>query len=586
LTIPKQNPASIPSIVPKDSTQIGAKETRTSNISLATVIAEMMERGFGPKGAKKLITNVRDPLGWASDTTNLTSDGYTILNETSFKQPIGKILTETAKTVNDEVGDGVKTTIILVGKLLDQAQRLIDEGLHPRTVIDGYQKACQKLDEITDSLSVHLKVFDDALLKNIALTAMRSKIPYNSLDHVANLVVKTVNRASEENGAGRKLDLANIKIEKQVNGLLSQSYFFDGWIVAYPTSRYGMIDRVENARIAFITRPVDAFSMGDYSAKGDFVKIEVTKKEHVNAFSEKEKSIALKMAQKIAASGANVVISNWNIDEAALEYFSSKGILAFKRLLMPDLSRIQKATGGLFVERLDDLTPESLGTSKLVYIEKMNDKEYAFFKGCQNPKAASIMLRSGSAFLVDEAERGVKDALSAIKETFKDPRVVFGGGAFEVEAASQLKTYAQEIGKRDQLAINAFAKALEELCVLLCRNAGTNPLDILPEIKTRHEQGEKWVGIDPYKRNIGNMKDLNVYEPVRVKLQAINAAFETVEMLLRIDYSITAKLSGEKKPHKEKTAEEIEKLEQDMIPKVLEQTSDKYVQPWEKGLQK
>lgn len=568
----------------KDSAQMGTKEVREINLALSAVIGEMLEAGYGPKGSKKLMTVIRDELGWAPDLDEMTNDGLTIIDGTNFTNPIGQILTETAKAVDEEVGDGIKTVIILIGKLLGKAQKLIDSRLHPRTIIDGYQKACEKAVKIANAETSPFNVHEKASLRKIALTAMSTKISKSSVQRITDLVMEAAEIASERKEEGKKLDLANIKVEKIENGLLSESDLFRGWVVAYPMSRFEMPERIEDACIAFITRPLEAFSMGQYSKYCDFIKVDVRKKEHIQGFAEKEKEIALKMAQKIAATGANVVISNWNIDDAALEYFSKRGILAFKRILMPDLTGIQKVTGGKLTDNLDEITPEFLGSSKIVYTRKMYEKEYTFFTGKQESKAATIVLRAGSKLLVDEAARGIKDGLSAIREIYKDPRAVYGGGAFEIQVASQLRAYALEIRTKEQLAVIAFAEALEELCALLCKNAGADPYDMMPELKSRHTKGEKAIGIGPYKKALDDMEKNGVLEPIRVKLQALNSAFETAEVILRIDYSMTAKSTVEKKPEEPKTEEEIEKIEQEMIPKVMETTSDGYKQPWEKNL--
>lgn len=214
----------------------------------------------------------------------------------------------------------------------------------------------------------------------------------------------------------------------------------------------------------------------------------------------------------------------------------------------------------------------------------MYEKEYAFFTGKQESKAATIILRGGSKLLVDETARGIRDGLSAIREIYKDARAVYGGGVFEIEVASQLKTYANEIRTKEQLAVKAFAEALEELCALLCKNAGTDPYDMIPELKSRHAAGEKTIGIESFRKTLDDMEKLGVLEPIRVKLQALNSAFETSEVILRIDYTLTAKSTGEKKSEEPKTEEEIEKIEQDMVPKIMETTAEGYKQPWEKNL--
>ncbi len=562
---------------------LNAKQIRETNIGLSSVIGELFEAGFGPKGSKKLMTVIQDELGWASDLNDMTSDGYTIINGANFKNPVGKILTETAKTVDSEVGDGVKTTIILVGKLLDKAQKLIDQGLHPRTIIDGYQKAWAKAVDIANSLAASIDSYDNASVRKVALTAMSNKISIKSIQQITDLVTKAAETASEKEGKNRKLDLSNIKVEKIENGLVSDSYGFDGWVIAFPMSRFEMPERMENARIAFVTKPIEAFSMGQQSKYGDFIKIDVTKKEHIDGFSVKEKEIAQRMAQKIVSSGANVVISNWNIDDAALEYFLKKGVLAFKRVLMPDLTKIHKVTGGILTDDIDELAPVFLGSSKLVFTQKLYEKTYVFFSGKEDSLASTIILRGGSKLVVDEAGRGIIDGLSAVREFYKDPRVVYGGGAFEIQVASQLKAYANQIKTKEQLAVNAFALAFEDICVLLCKNAGLDPLDVMPMLKLRHAKGEKTVGVG-IRKGLDDMEKQGVLEPLRIKLQAIDSAFETAELILRIDYSMAAKPSEKAESEEPKSPEEIEKIEQKMVPKVMEKTAEGYKEPWEEGL--
>lgn len=582
---PSSNTA-LPFLVLKEgATKKKGKETLAGNIALASMIGELMETAFGPRGFKKIITGVRDVTGWAPLTTYITSDGATILNEIKFEHPIGKIMTDTARATDEEVGDGVKTAVILLSKLLEKSQKLIEEGLHPRTIIDGYQKAYKKTMEILDQAVIPVNLDDDNLLKKVAITAMSSKLPSDSSGYIADIVVKAVNCVLEQGGCERRIDIDNIKIEKQEGGSLLESCFIDGWVVSYPITRFDMPRCVENAKIALITRPIEAVSMGKYSKWGDSVKIIISKKEHMGAFVEEERNIARRMVEKIRSSEANVVISNWNIDDVALSLFAKAGVLACKRVLMPDLAKIVKAVGGTLVKNLDELSPETLGTSKLVFVEKLCGKEYLFLKECKNPKAVSIMLRGGTKFIVDEAERAVRDALCAIREMYKKPEVVVGGGAFEAQVASELKTYSKEIGSREQLAIEACAEAFEALCALLSKNAGLNPIDVLADIRTRHAEGERWAGVDAYKRVVSNMKDLGVYEPKRIKLQAIQSAYETAKLILRVDYSSVAKPSKREKPReKPLTEEDVEKLERSLVPKVMETTKPEHKFPWEKGL--
>ncbi len=568
-----------------NTSPLNAKQVRDVYIGLSSVIGEMFEAEFGPKGSKKLMTVIQDELGWAPNLNDITSDGYTIIYGANLKNPIGKIITETAKTVDTEVGDGVKTTIILIGKLMQKAQKLIGEGLHPRTIIDGYQKAWAKTVEIANSLAVSIDPYDNASIRKIASTAMSNKIAQKSIKHITDLVAKATQTASEKEENGRKLDLSNIKVEKIENGLLSESYVFNGWVIEFPMSRFGMPERVENAKITFITRPIEAFSMGQLSKYENLIKIDVTKKEHIDGFSEKKKEIAQEMALKIASSGANVIISNWNIDDAALEYFSNKGISAFKRVLMPDLTKIQKVTGGILTDNIDELTPKFFGSSKLILTQKLYEKTYAFFTGKEDSLASTIILRGGSKLFVDEAYRGINDGLSAIREFYKDPRIVYGGGAFEIEIASQLKAYANQIKTKEQLAVNAFAQAFEDICAVLCKNAGMNLLDTLPMLKLSHAKGEKKIGINSARKEAGDMERQGVCDPIRVKLQAINSAFETAELILRIDYLMAAKPSETPESEEPKSPEDIDKIEQKMVPKIMEKTAENYKEPWEQGLE-
>lgn len=583
--LPKSSITYPSSVLRGGAVQKLGRETLTSNIAMASSISEFIETAYGPRGMKKLIVT-RDPTGWAPVPIDATSDGAFILNKVEFQHPIGKMMADLSKAIDEEVDDGVKTAIIIAGKLLEKAQCLVDEGLHPMTIINGYQRARKKAIEVLEKMAISINLHDECMLKNVAMTAMSNKLPTNVHEHVASIIVKAVNHILEEGAGSNKLDIDNAKIEKQGGASLLESCFVDGFIVSYPMTRSGMPRRVKNAKIALVARPIEAVSMGDYSKWGRSVMINISKPWQMKAFTEEERGIVRRIVDKITSCGANVVICRVGIDDFALSLFAKKGILACKRVLTPEITKIERAAGGRLIWNLDELTSEALGEAELVSIEKLGGKEYLIIKGCKKLKAVSIMLRGGMKYTIDEAERAIRDGFCAIREVLRNPKVIFGSGASEAEMALRIKEYSMKVGKREQLAMRAFAEALEAIAVTLAKNCGLDPVDALIEMRMRHARGESWTGIDAYKRTIADVRDLCVYEPKAVKLQAINSAYEIAKAVLRIDYSVTAKPTREAKPRKPLEPEEVEELERRMVPRVMEATKPEYKERWEKGLRR
>ncbi|MEM3135021.1 MAG: thermosome subunit beta, partial [Candidatus Bathyarchaeia archaeon] len=269
-------------------------------------------------------------------------------------------------------------------------------------------------------------------------------------------------------------------------------------------------------------------------------KINIETPEQMEAFLREEENMLRGMVEKIARVGANVVICQKGIDDMAQHFLARKGILAVRRVKKSDMEKLAKATGGRVVTNLEDLTERDLGYAKLVEERKIGDDKMVFIEGCKNPRAVAILIRGGTERTVDEAERSLHDALCVVRDVVQEPKILAGGGAPEIEVAKALRDYAQSLPGREQLAVQSFAESLEVIPIALAENAGLDPIDILSELRARHEKGEIWAGVDVFSGKIKDMRELNVYEPLAVKRQVIKSATEAATMILKIDDVIAA----------------------------------------------
>ena len=545
----------VPIIVLKEGTQrTYGREALRNNILAAKVMAELLKSSLGPRGLDKMLV---DSFG---DVT-VTNDGATIVKEMEVQHPAAKLLVEVAKAQDAEVGDGTTSVVVLAGTLLEKAERLLDENIHPTKIIDGFTKALNKAIEIIEETAIPVDVESDETLRKIASTTIASKYIGHGPERekIVDIVVKAVKIVREKRPDGSyNLDLDNVKIEKKKGGSLLDTMLVRGVVIDKEVVHPGMPKRVKNAKIAVLDAPLEI-------QKPELTtKIRVTDIDQLDKFLEEETRLLKEMVEKIAATGANVVITQKGIDEVAQHYLAKKGILAVRRVKRSDIEKIARATGAKIITNIDDLKPEDLGYAELVEERKVGEDKMIFIEGAKNPRSVTILLRGANDMLLDEAERSITDALHALRNILREPRIVGGGGAIEVELAERLREFARTLGGKEQLAIEAFAEALEVIPTVLAESAGMDALDTLLQLRSMHAKGLKHAGINVLEGKIEeDMTKINVYEPVLVKKQVIKSATEAAMSILKIDDIIAAAPPKKKKEKKgeEEEGEESSKFE-------------------------
>ena len=502
-----------------------------ANIMAAKIIAESVRSSLGPKGMDKMLV---DGFG---DVT-ITNDGATILDEMEVQHPAAKMMVEVAKTQDDEVGDGTTTSVVVAGELLKKAEELIDQGIHPTVIVDGYREASNKALEVLNQIAIKIEPNDKALLRKVAEVSLASKILAEDKEAMAELAVNAILQVAEKTPDGYKVDIDDVKVEKKPGESLTDTALIKGIVLDKEIVHPGMPKRVEDAKIALVDAPLEV-------EKTEFdAKINIENPEQMKAFLDEEEKMLKDMTDKVSNSGANVLLCEKGIDDVAQHYLAKKGILAVRRVKQSDMEKLVKATGGKVVSNVNDLRPEDLGFAKLVEERKVADDKMTFVEGSKNPKAVTILVRGGSERLVDEAERAIHDALCVVRDVVLDPRVVAGGGAPEAEVARRLREHAQKLSGKEQLAVIAFGEALETLPTALAENAGLDPIDILVQLRVAHEKGQLWAGVDVNESKVADLKERGILEPLGVKVQVIKSASEAAGMILKIDDVIAAAKSS------------------------------------------
>jgi thermosome len=498
------------------------KEAQHANIMAVKVVAEAVKTALGPRGMDKMLV---DSFG---DVT-ITSDGRTILDEMDIQHPAAKMMVEVAKTQDNEVGDGTTTAVVVSGELLAKAEDLIDKNVHPTVIIDGYKKAAEKALETLEKIAIQVAPTDKKFLKKIAMTSMASKLVSENRDYLADITVDAILSVAEKTATSHNVALDDVKVQKKPGESVIDTKLINGIVVDKEVTHPGMPKRIENARIALLDAALEI-------EKTEFdAKINIESPEQMEAFLKQEENMLSGMVEKVAKAGANVVVCQKGIDDMAQHFMARKGILVVRRVKKSDMEGLTKATGGKIVSSLDSITKEDLGYAALVEERKIGDDKMTFIEGCKHPHSVTILIRGGTERIVDEAERSIHDALCVIRDVVEEPKAVAGGGSPELEVGRTLRSYAQTLPGKEQLAVMSFAEALEAIPTALSENAGLDPIDILSDLRARHEKGQTWAGVDVFNGKIGDMNKEDVYEPLTVKKQIIKSSTEAATMILKID---------------------------------------------------
>ena len=519
-------------VLKEDTDRQRGRDARRSNMMAAQIIAEVLKTTLGPKGMDKMLI---DSLG---DIT-ITSDGATVLDEIDVQHPAAKMMIEVAKTQDKEVGDGTTTSVLLAGALLGKASELIDENIHPSIIITGYQAAADKALEALEAAAIDVDMEDHETLMKLSNTSIRGKAVSNARNHLSEVVIASIKQIIEHRNGDIIADVDNVQIVKKEGGSLRETALIKGIIVDKEVVHAGMPKKIKGAKIALIDTPLEV-------KKTEFdAEIRITSPDSIKAFLDQESEMLKKKVDQVVATGANVVFCQKGIDDMAQHYLAKAGVLCSRRVKKSDMEKLAKATGGKVVNNLADLKTDDLGLCGTVEEKKVGNDKMIFVEECKDPQAVAIFIRAGLERMLDEAERALNDALYVIADVAEVPQMVSGGGSIEMEMAKAVREHAASVGGREQLAIEAFAEALEVIPRTLSENAGLDILDTMVAMKAAHaKKGGEAMGVNVFGEGVIDMLKEGVVEPKVVKEQAIKSSIEVASMILRIDDVVAARSGG------------------------------------------
>ena len=508
----------------EEAQRVLGRDAQRNNILAARVVAETVKTTLGPKGMDKMLV---DRVG----NIIVTNDGVTILQEMEIEHPAAKMIVEIAKTQESEVGDGTTTAVMLAGKLLENAEKLLDQKIHPTIITRGYRWAEERAQKILNELAFEIN--SEEQLKKIAQTAMTGKGAEYLKEKFSEIIVDAVKIVSEKN----RVNMENIKIEKQRGGGIEDTELIRGVVIDKERVSIDMPGKVENAKIALIEEALEI------KGPETETKISISSPGQLQSFLSQEDDILKSKVETIKNCGANVLVVQKGIDDLVQYYLAKAGIYAARRVSKTDMQNLARATGGKIVSKLSEISSSDLGFAALVEEKKYGEEGMTYVTGCRNPKAITILIRGGTEHVIDEIERAMRDALGDVSAVVKDSKVVAGGGAIEIELCKKLKEFATTLKGRERLAVEEFASAMEFIPTTLAENAGMDPIDVLTELRASHDAANKNAGLNLFTGKIEDTLRQGIIEPLKVKTQAVASASEVAIMILRIDDVIAAKKS-------------------------------------------
>ncbi len=484
------------------------------NITVAKAIADTLKTTLGPKGMDKMLI---DAVG----DIVITNDGATVLKEVELKHPGAKVIAEVAKTLEESVGDGTASAVVLTGELLNKALELKKKGLHPATIIKGYELARDYALDALDRNAISIDVNDKKVLENIIGTALTGKSVGKVKEILTRIVLETAQTVES---------FDDVKIEKKIGGSIEDSKVIKGVLIDKEPVFSQMSKKIDKARIVLVDSPLEVKTLETNA------EIKIRFPEELGKFREKELEMLKDLVQKIINVNANLVLCQKGIDEEAQQMLAKAGITAIRRIRRTDMELLSKALRVNIVTDLKDLKESDVGLASME-TKKIGDEEMTIIHNCANPKAVTILLRGAQEQLLDEIERSIKDAFGDLKTIFKDNRVVFGAGATELMLRKKIIEYSNKIKGKEQLAVLGFAQALEAIPKALIENSGGNVIDIMAELIKRYESCSEWGAGE----RVINAKKEGIIEPLNLKKQVIKTACESAKMVLRVDNIILKK---------------------------------------------
>ena len=516
----------IPMIVMgEDAQRVKDRDAQDYNISAARAVAESVRSTLGPKGMDKMLV---DSMG----SVTITNDGVTILREMDIDNPTAEMVIEVAETQEDEAGDGTTTAVAISGELLKNAEDLLEQDIHPTAIIRGFHLASEFVREEVDDISIEIDADDEESLKKVAETSMTGKGAEQHKEYLAQLIVDAVQQVTVESDDGENIpDLEVLEIETQTGGAANESELVRGGVIDKDPTHDDMPEEVEDANILLLNTAIEV----DEADVDTQVNLESP--DQLQQFLDKEEEQLREKVDRIVESGANVVFCQKGIDDLAQHFLAKEGILAVRRTKKSDLKFLRNVLDCSIVSDLNSLEASDLGKGS---VTRDRDEGLFYVHGPEDSHGVTLILRGSTDHVVDELERGVEDALEVVATTVADGRVLPGGGAVEVELARRTRDYADSVSGREQLAVEAFADAMELVPRVLAENAGLDSIDVLVDLRAAHEDGDIRAGLNVYSGDVVDTYDAGVVEPAHAKQQALTSATEAANLILKIDDIISA----------------------------------------------
>jgi len=512
----------------KSSKHAKDKDVRTSNIVAARAVADCIRTSLGPKGMDKMIE-------LSNGQVLITNDGATILDKMDVAHPAAKMLVELSKSQDIEAGDGTTSVVVITGALLEKAQQLLDQGVHPSTLADSWKRACNKCVELLEEMAVPIDMSDREAMVRSAVTSLNSKVVSQYSDILAPIAVEAVLRVIDAQTA-TNVDLRDIRVLTKLGKTVDETELIEGLIFDCGARHSaGGPSYIENAKIGLIQFQLSA-------PKTDTEhNIIVSNNAQIDRLAREEKKYLIKMIKKITKTGCNVLLIQKSIlrdavNVLSLHYLARKGIMVVTDIERTDIEFISKSLGCKPVSHIDHFTADKLGSAGLAQETSTPGGRLLKITEVQNPgQTVSILVRGSNFLVAKEAERSLHDALCVVRCLIKKKFLLPGGGAPETELGLRLSEWCSTIGGADSYCINAFAEALEVIPYTLAENAGLQPIKIVTELRRQHAAGNRFAGINVKKGRITDIWQENVIQPLLVSTSAITLATECVRMLLKID---------------------------------------------------
>ena len=515
--------------------RIKGEDARRLNLLASKLIANLVKNCFGPGGKEKMFIDILGEI-------TLTKNGCTFLRKIDVEHPAAKVLIDASNSIDNEVGDGTTTVVLLAGGLLEKAEELLDMNFSPNTIVDGYQRGLELTLKLLNEIAKEANSNDITIVKKIVDTCLITKTNPYFFDDINNnltdLIVDAICKIRDS--SMNELNVDDIKIEEKL-GNITDTKLINGIVIDKTIDSSAMPRNIENAKILLIDDDLEPTR-----TKTDAQIIGNSYKEIQN-FVKAESDIVSNKVQKIIESGANVVISRKGINLRACEYFAKARIISIKRVKENDLFWLEKSTGAKIINDVNSLKLENfLGFAGKVYEKLVGDDKMVFLDECKDPKAVTLLIRANSKIILDDLHRTVLSVITVINNFVKNPRIVGGGGACEAMIASKLRSIAYTINNKEQIVVQKFADVLEEIPLIIAYNLGMNVIDVQTTLRSKINNNNKkynnikWYGINGRRRNVEEIFD-KIIEPCFVKEQVITTAVEVSSLLLCVDDVLMAK---------------------------------------------